>query len=604
MTSEVPVADSFAEGQGDSARLRVPAYAYCEGEELDRDGTIVGGVDGATCDSEHGDPPLVRSHLSVWDMEVKPLYLDSLLHHILCMEFLPENHVFQTAPYAHQRKALEVGWSAPVFGYLMEMGTGKTKVAIDNIAALHVAGRIDAAVIVAPKGVYQNWVDKEIPTHMPAGILESASIHLWRGKLSTKKMQEVMTPRKGLHIFVVNVEAFSSGKYSFATVQKFMQMHSCIMVVDESTTIKTPSAERTKAVVKLGRLAKFRRILTGMPITNSPLDIYGQFDFLASGLVGFTNWYSFRARYAVLKPVVFGGRSVQAVVGYRNLDELQKKVADFSFRVTKEDCLDLPAKIYEYRAVEMSATQRRVYDSVLENATAQLSATEHVTATAVITQILRLHQIACGFTVTELGDIHELSDTRTDALMDILAETSGKVIIWASYRHCVSKIVEAIRTKKDPATGQPLFGPSSVVEYHGGVPQDARAAAILRFQGGLAGPGEAQLKMARELGHDVKLGDKVPHDPRCRFFVGTQATGGMGITLTEASTVVYHSNSHSLEHRVQSEDRAHRIGQTRSVTYIDLVCQDTVDSKIIKALRRKIDIASTITGDKYREWLI
>lgn len=477
---------------------------------------------------------------------------------------MPYTH--KIPPYKHQSDALETSWNKDQFALLMEMGTGKTKVAIDTICRLYLDGKIKGALIIAPKGVYMNWVNKELPQHLSPDV-EKVLVVPWSGAKTRKQREEldkIRKPGDRLNIFVMNVEALSSGHDAINLAWDFLEAMECIMVVDESTTIKNHSAKRTKAVLNLGRRAKYRRIMTGMPVTRSPLDIYSQFEFLRPGLLGFSSFYTFRSRYAIVDIKHFGPRSVKVVTGYQNETDLQSRILPHSFRVLKDDCLDLPPKVYSSRIVELTSEQKRIYQSILENATAELETKDHVTATEVIVQLLRLHQVICGHVVDESGVTHDLPENRTKALCEIIEESEGSMIIWCSYRHDIKKVIKAI---------EPYGG---AVEYHGGVDEEGRAMAIRKFQDGEA-----------------------------RFFVATQHTGGYGLTLTTARNVVYYSNTHNLELRAQSEDRAHRIGQkASSVLYTDLLCEGTVDEKIIQSLRNKIDLATAVTGDKYKEWLI
>jgi SNF2 family DNA or RNA helicase len=473
---------------------------------------------------------------------------------------------FKTKPYEHQLVALEKSWDKEEYAYFMEMGTGKSKVLIDNIAILYDKGKINAALIIAPKGVYRNWLSSEIPTHMPSHI-QYKSV-LWTAltsKTKDKEYQSLFETDYNLHIFIMNVEALSTTK-GLTFVRKFLSCHNTLIAVDESTTIKTPSAKRTKSILKLSELAKYRRILTGSPITKSPLDLYTQCGFLNEELLGFSSYYAFRSRYAHMIERNFGGRRVQIVKSYQRLDELSKLIEPFSYRVLKEDCLDLPDKIYIRREVELTEEQTKLYSTMKQMALATLNG-KLLTAPNVLTQLMRLHQITCGHFKSDDGKIQELKNNRIEELMSILEETEGKAIIWANYIYDIERIVEAIKKE---------YGEDSVVQYYGAINSDERQKNIERFQDPLS---------------------------TFRFFIGNPQTGGYGITLTAANTVIYYSNGYDLEKRLQSEDRAHRIGQKKSVTYIDLIAEKTIDEKIVKALRKKIDIASQIMGEELKDWI-
>jgi SNF2 family DNA or RNA helicase len=271
---------------------------------------------------------------------------------------------------------------------------------------------------------------------------------------------------------------------------------------------------------------------------------------------------------------VFGSRRVKVVRGYQRLDELSELIEPFSYRVLKEDCLDLPPKIYIKRDVELTEEQQKLYSTMKAIARSYLNG-EQLTAVNALSQLLRLHQITCGHFVSDTGEIQILKNNRISELLKILEETEGKVIIWANYVPNIKAIIEAISTAKDEE-GNLIYGEESVVSYYGETPDEERQKNIKNFQ-----------------------------DPNSevRFFVGNPQTGGYGITLTAANTVVYYSNSYDLEKRLQSEDRAHRIGQKKSVTYIDLIAEKTVDEKILNALKNKIDIASQVMGEELKNWI-
>jgi SNF2 family DNA or RNA helicase len=472
---------------------------------------------------------------------------------------------FKTKPYKHQMTALEKSWNKENFAYFMEMGTGKTKVLIDNLAMLYDKGKVDGALIVAPKGVVKTWYEQELPTHLPNHI-ENVTV-LWQPnitKTQQEKLESLFEIDTALHILIMNVEAFSTDKgVKFAS--KFLNSHKTLMAVDESTTIKTPTAKRTKNIIDLGKFAKYRRIMTGSPITKNPLDLYTQCEFLDPYLLDFASYYSFRNRYAEMKTMHLRGRSIQVVSEFKNLGELSETVKTFSERILKEDCLDLPPKIFMKRHVALTADQKRIYNQMKEQALAILNGKMTTTMT-VLTQLMRLHQITCGHFTADDGSTQPVDSNRLNELMSILDETEGKAIIWANYQLSVGEIIQRIVKE---------YGEDSYVHYYGLTSQEDRQDNIRKFQ----------------------------NDPNCRFIIGTPQTGGYGITLTQAHTVIYYSNSYDLEKRLQSEDRAHRIGQKKTVTYIDLIAEDTVDEKIVKALRDKINIASEVMGEELKDWI-
>ena len=451
----------------------------------------------------------------------------------------------------------------------MEMGTGKSKVLIDTIGILYGKGAINAVVIVAPKGVYRNWSTKEIPDHLPEYV--DRHVAVWSPAPRKQEKADLVklfhTDLDKLKIFIINVEAFSTAK-GVKFTENFILGHQVLFAVDESTTIKNPKASRTKAITKLAKNTKYRRILTGSPITQSPLDLYSQTEVLQTNLLGYTSYYSFQNHYGEVVNRYFGGRTVRQVVGYRNLDELSQKLDSFSYRVLKSDCLDLPEKLYIRRDVTLTAEQKKLYAELKELAITELANQETVSVTNVLTQLLRLHQIVCGHIKSDDGTETPINNNRIDELIEVIAEMQGKIIIWANYRQNILEIVETL---------QGLFGADAVASYFGDTTPDERERVIKQFQ---------------------------DPDSSLRFFVGNTQTGGYGITLTEAQNVIYYSNNFDLEKRLQSEDRAHRIGQKNNVTYVDLVAKDTVDEKIVTALRNKLDLAQEVLGDdKWEDWL-
>ena len=475
------------------------------------------------------------------------------------------NYKFKTKPYAHQLTALEKSWNKESYAYFMEMGTGKTKVLIDNMAMLYDKGAINGALIVAPKGVIGTWYNQEIPTHLPNHI-KNVSV-LWQSninKTQQEKLNTLFETGEDLHILIMNVEAFSTDKgKTFAA--KFLRTHKTLTAIDESTVIKNPKAKRTKNILALADLCKYRRIMTGSPVTKNPLDLYSQCNFLDPFLLNFQSYFAFRNRYAEMKTLHMHGRQIQIVNGFKNLSELSDKLKGFSYRVLKEDCLDLPPKIWTKRHITLTAEQAKVYKQMKEQALAVLKG-KQVTSVSALTQLMRLHQITCGHFAADDGSVQQIKNNRLSELMDVLEETEGKAIIWAHYQHDIKNIVKEI---------EKVHGPGSVVTYYGLTPQDERQDNIKQFQSN----------------------DEV------RFLIGTPATGGYGITLTQANTVIYYSNGYDLEKRLQSEDRAHRIGQKKSVTYVDIMAEDTVDEKIVKALRKKINIASEVMGEELKDWI-
>ena len=487
-----------------------------------------------------------------------------------------KKYKFFTTPYKHQEEAFNASADAKNFALLLDMGTGKTKVTLDTAAYLFEKGHVEFVLVVAPKGVIANW-EGEIKTHLPPRI--KRELVLWNPNLSKERRDTLKelyrytdpeghrTPGRKLKFLLMNVEAFQTEKGT-EVADLFVKKFKTFMVVDESTTIKNRKAKRTKALCAVGRGAVYRRILTGSPVTHSPLDLFSQMAFLDPKILGFKSYYAFQGRYSVVDRRTMGAHSFNQVVGFRRLDELTEKLSEHSFRVKKEDCLDLPAKIYTKREVVLTKEQEKAYKQMKKLALARLDSGELSTTQNVLTQIMRLQQICCGNLTDDDGKTHPLPSNRIKELLKLCDEVQGKAIIWATWTADIRSIADALRD---------CYGVQAVATLHGETPDSERPQIVKSFQ------------------------DK---QSELRFLVGHPKTGGYGLTLTAASTVIYYSNSYDLELRVQSEDRAHRIGQHNKVTYVDLLSPGTIDEKIVKSLRDKIKVADQILGDAAREWLI
>jgi len=493
------------------------------------------------------------------------------------------DYLYKTKPFKHQEKIFLQSRDKEYFALLLEQGTGKTKITIDTACWLYGSGKIDAMLVIAPNGVNRNWVLNEIPIHAPEHYFVKSA---WYSSSPTKQEEKdlcaVLNTESGLRIITINVEALATQKGS-TFIKNFLLAFRTMLVVDESSVIKSPKAIRTKTLLKLSVHAKYRRILTGTPVTQGPLDLFTQFSFLDAHILRTQSYFAFRSRYAILKEMRTNGRSFQTVTGYCNLDELQGLIAPHSYRVTKADCLDLPEKLYIKRYVELSPTQRSLYNSLKKDIVAEFNG-KVMSAPLALTKLLRLQQIVGGhfvpdiavdFVMDEDGNLSPVNadavklppeaidkvNPRVESLIELLEETNGKVIIWARFRAEIAQIVQAIESK---------FGKGTCCEYHGGVSNEDRSQAIDAFQNGV-----------------------LPE-----YFVGHVQAGGKGLTLHAATTVVYYSNNFSLEDRLQSEDRCHRIGQKSNVTYIDMIASNTLDEKIVKVLRDKHNVADLITGDE------
>jgi len=510
------------------------------------------------------------------------------------------DYIYGTAPYAHQHTAFMLSRDETAFGLLMEQGTGKTKVALDTAAWQYSQGRIDTLLIVAPNGVHRNWTQREVPAHVPEWCRYRAAYFKASMKAAEQKALDnvIEYGYDGLRIIAIHVDAFSQkGGRGVKLAEWCLDHFKCMMVIDESTKIKTPSARRTKALIRLGKKAVTRRILTGTPVTQGPLDVWAQFAFLDVDIIGFESFVCFRSEFANTirhKNEAASrrrGREVfyEEIVSYKNLDDLKRRVGSKSYRVCKADCLDLPDKVYVRRPVDLSNTQRRLYREMLDESLMVLYETaearppaglspadkliwfmdnptgQQVVARNAAVKLMRLQQVLGGYIDNEPI---ESSNPRIASLMDLCDELTGKVIIWSRYKAEIRAIQRALCSE---------YGPQAAVVYYGDVKVDDRETAINAF-----------------------MDEASP----VRFFVAQQHAGGYGLTLTIATSTIYYSNDFSLEARLQSEDRNHRISQTESVTYYDLEATGTVDTQILDALVNKKRMADEMTGDtQNQEWL-
>jgi len=470
---------------------------------------------------------------------------------------------YKTTPYEHQRNALNQSAEKTQWAYFMEMGTGKTKVTIDNMAYLYLKKEITSALIIAPKSVYTVW-ETEIETHIP----ESVKYKIFKWNIDKPKDLEKLNKSSELRIFLINVEALSTKRGFNGCVDYLSKNKLNFVALDESTTIKNRSAKRTKNILGLRSLSRIRRILTGSPITKSPLDLYTQCQFLSPELLGFSSYLAFRNRYAEMTDIPVGsGRFISVPKYYKRLEELEIKMQQFSTRIRKDQCLDLKPKIRQKRYIELEGEGKKIYEKLRTTALAIVEDST-ISFSNKLTEIIKLHQVCNGFSKNDDGQIMALHKSKLNALEEILEETDGKVIIWANYIYNIKEIINFLEQK---------YGKDAVVSIYGEVDVEDRKKAVERIQ----------------------------TDEKTRFMVGNPTTGGFGLTLTACNTVIYFSNNYNLEVRKQSEDRAHRMGQKGSVVYIDIVARNTLDEAIMKSLTNKGQIAAKTLGEEdLRDWLL
>lgn len=489
------------------------------------------------------------------------------------------NGKFKTKPYRHQLECLNKFGRKQVFALLAEMGTGKTWIVINNIADLWSSHDCDAVLIFAPNGVHTNWTRLELPKHMPDWVRYRAAPWVASGSKKEKEAVESLydnSDSSELRIMTMNWEALQH-KSGVQAAERFAMCSRRLMIVlDESDAAKNPTTARVKALMKLKKFSHWRRIMTGTPINNAPFDAFSQFTFLDDTILGTTSFFAFKAEYAEMlqegNPLLdsikkrSGGRFTPQVVArgpggrpkYRNLDKLSKLIAPHSFRVLKSECLDLPDKIYKTMVFSMTKEQIEIYKKAEDEC--RLVFENEETPFNKLVAVTKLAQITSGYYIHPMSEepVRIPGDNpKLDLLIDRvnkIVESGEKVIVWARYRVEIEDIVARLNAEGHKS-----------VQYHGGVKKGDRTDAIEQFERGDA-----------------------------TVFVGNQQAGGTGITLVAASYVIYFSNNFSLRDRLQSEDRAHRIGQTKSVTYINIAAKGTIDEVVIRALSSKKDVADTI----------
>lgn len=485
------------------------------------------------------------------------------------------DYPFTIDPFSHQRQHLEQNYKKKAWGLLWEQGTAKTKPIIDETCLLYANNEIDGLLVVAPPGVERNWNTDEIPKHMPSefaldtmvGVFQTTQKHTVRHK---KKMRDLMV-HQGLAVLLISYDAFMTQEGK-KVVWEFLKKRRCMYVLDEAHNIKSPGAKRTISINASAKYAPFRRILTGTPMAKGPFDLYSQIRFLddhfwknkgIDGSVAFRQFFGVWLTGAQHRELHGYDPGYDQFIEYQNLDLLQTWLTEISNRVLKDDVLDLPPKLYSKRYFDMSKEQRSAYEQLKKEQMLQIG-DELVVAELPIVRLLRLQQIACNYIpVNDDEPVHMFSNKnpRLNVMEDIRDGISHPAIVWARFRHDVDQIMDLLGKR--------------AVRYDGMVDEDQAEKNKLAFQRGDAD-----------------------------WFVGTAQKGGPGLTLTQAKTMVYYSNSYRLVDRLQSEDRAHRAGMDEHpVDYIDIVANGTVDEPIIDNLRGKKEIIDQVLQDGWKEWI-
>lgn len=488
----------------------------------------------------------------------------------------------KTEPFDHQRTVLEDTWHREIFAVFWEQGTGKTKLAIDTAARLYDDGRIDAVLVVAPNGVHTNWIVDELPTHLPDRYEAGTYEFVTRSKATKWHATMVREARRraGLTWFCISYSAFMT-KEGKRAVWEFLRDRRCLYILDESMFVKNMSAKRTRSILASAKYATYKRIMTGTPVGNGPFDVYSQVHFLDSGFWlrhGLNGYQAFKHYFAKMQPrsVVVNTKkgprekTVYFPIHWENLDQLRDWLDPIRSRVLKDDVLDLPPKVFTKRYFDMTPAQRSLYEKIKEEFIAELDSGVLITAPLVLTRMLRLQQITCGYIPTDEPNapLHRIDAKSTTPRLGLVEDWSDAMtqqgLVWAEWNEDIDQMMEMLGDR--------------AVRYDGGVDEAQRERNKRAF----------------------KAGDK-------QFFVSKPSVAGTGHTLTEAKSTLYYNNSFNLIRRMQSEDRNHRAGQDggdhNRVDYTDIVARDTQDEKVVHALRNKFNIAGEINGDEVRDWI-
>lgn len=458
-------------------------------------------------------------------------------------------------PYAHQNKAFD--FACEKFGLipggvfsrgvalLMEMGTGKTITSIGIAGALYQFGKVRKILVVAPLsilGVWEEEFSKFAAFPYTLTVLKGPS----------RKKAEMLrgVGKEGLQIVVVNYES------AWRIEKDILAFDADLIIADEAHKLKEARTSQSKAMHHFGDKARYKLLLTGTVITNRELDVFSQYRYLNRKVFG-DSFYVFRNRYFDM--VGYGNH----IPRFRNymLDEFLQRMHSIAYRVTKEECLDLPGITEEIRTVELEPKAMKIYKELLKESYTELGQKE-VSAVNVLTKLLRLSQVTGGHITDDEGDKNTVSTAKVDAFADILDTAMAeekKIVVMARFIPELNDI-EALLKKKG-------IGYATV---RGGVKN--REEEIRRFQ----------------------------EDSDCRVFVGQIAAAGLGITLTAASTMVFYSLDYSMSNFEQAKARIHRVSQTENCHYIYLVAKGTVDTKVLRALRQKVDLAKALVDD-YRK---
>lgn len=460
---------------------------------------------------------------------------------------------------AHQKEALAFIKKKPspdFFGLFMDPGTGKTKVGFEKMADLYNEGEIDTALVFAPNGVHTQWIEEQAVDHCPVPY-RAVTWVANRTKKWKDETRYVLRKRDALLIVSVNYEALTT-KDGVAFCRWLVKNRRVAIFADESSRIRNPKAIRTKIALELAPHAVTRGIMTGTPIAKGMENLWSQMQFLSPDILRCRTFVQFRSLYCKVKPVP-GRRGAVMIEGYQRVEELMSLIKPHVFVKTKEECLDLPAKIYVKSPVPLTAEQAKAYQTMREELIVQLSELERVTVAHLISARAKLRQISIGFILDQDRRASEFASNRWERAMEHLDEARGKVILWTSFRWCLAQWEEILRKN---------------------------GIGYVRYQKG----DNDSIRYWRKT-------------PSCKVFLGNPHSGGIGLNLADASTMIYFNNTDDAEVRWQSEDRAHRIGQTQHLTIVDLFSPNTVEVKMQRQQAAKETLANIVMRRGWREAL-
>lgn len=474
-------------------------------------------------------------------------------------EVVPVDYQPQLPWYDHQSRAIGLSWFREWYALFFDMGLGKTAILIATAGILYLSGKITGVLIIAPKGVYRQWIDQEIPKHIDKRIT-------WNGVLWKKKRIKDfhIREKKSLTFFAMNTDSIRTHD-GIATAEAFLKAHNgkSLFVVDESDDFK-PGSDRSRKLVELGLLAAYRRISTGTPITKNLTDLWTQMNFLSEKILGYRYLTAYKQHFCITRP-----GDNRTIVGSKNIEELYSILAPHSFRMMQEEAIDLPPKIYVKREYDMSTETADYYKQIKETLLAEMDDGKFVDAVNPAVALLRLQQIVCGFLTRKADDeegrdvMYHFGGERIMETMEIVRQTSGPFVIWARFIEDRKLLAAALMKEKE-----------TFAVYAGS---------------------DAERWSAKEGFHNGAV----------RGFISNQRTGGVGLDGLQGkcATVIHYSNSFNARDRWQSEARTTRIGTLGTVTHFDVIARKSVDRTILANLRVKRDLA-TLTLDDIRRAIV